>query len=78
MGPSSLRRLKGAPALCSGMAGLSRSGHGDHTGLISMAIAPRSYTAALTVLVFLNRKPPIVHGYDSLWGRAINEGLVVC
>lgn len=43
-----------------------------------MTIAFGSFTAALTVLVFLNRTPPIVHGYDSLWERAINEGLVVC
>lgn len=43
-----------------------------------MTIATGSFTAALTVLVFLNRKPPVVHGHDDLWGLAINEGLVVC
>lgn len=43
-----------------------------------MTVKPRSFTAALTVLVFLNRKPPFVTGHDDLWGRAINEGLVIC
>jgi len=43
-----------------------------------MSTEPRSFTAALTVLLFLNRKPPIVYGHDDLWSLAINEGLVVC
>lgn len=43
-----------------------------------MTIAARSFTSALTVLLFLNRTPPIVTGHDDLWGLAINEGLVVC
>lgn len=43
-----------------------------------MTVEPRSSTAALTILLFLNRTPPIVQGYDDLWHRAIREGLVVC
>lgn len=43
-----------------------------------MTIAPGSWTAALTTLIYLNRRPPVVAGYDGLWGKAINEGLVIC